>query len=139
MNQVIAYFLAVESAGLVLAALVHFGFLVDGYQHGSAAMAESAMAILLALGLLASALRPTSTPVIGIALQVFAFLGISVGAFTVAIGRGPQTVLDVCFQVAMAMVLAAGVLVSWRAHARDGQATAAGHRCESAPGLRKGM
>src|SRR5207248_5342746 len=97
MQHTLRLFLLVEGASFVLAGLVHFGVLARGYEHGSAAIAESVIGAVLLIALTLTWVLPAWTRTLGIAAQAFALLGTLVGAFTIAIGVGPRTVPDVMY------------------------------------------
>jgi hypothetical protein len=50
----------------------------------------------------------------GLAAQGFALLGTLVGIFTIVVGVGPRSVLDIIDHVAIVAVLVRGLVVSWR-------------------------
>jgi hypothetical protein len=52
-----------------VAALIHFGFLIDGYQHHKAGTAESVIALVLFVGLALSWIRPASTRTFGLSIR----------------------------------------------------------------------
>jgi hypothetical protein len=112
MIQRIRTFLLVETIAFAAAALVHFGVLLDGYEHDEARIAESVIAIVLLGGLVLSLVRPELTRDAGIGAQGFALLGTLVGIFTIAVGVGPRTVLDVVYHIAIVGVLIWGLLVA---------------------------
>jgi hypothetical protein len=105
----IRLFLLVECLAFVAAALVHFGVLIDGHEHSKARIAESIIAFVLFVGLVASIWRPAMTKDAGIVAQAFALLGTLVGLFTIAIGVGPQTTLDVVYHITIIAVLIWGL------------------------------
>ena len=84
-----------EAAVFAVAALIHAGVLIDGYQHREARIAETVIASMLLLGVVVSWIRPSLTRAIGIAVQAFALFGTLVGVFTIIVGVGPRTVSDV--------------------------------------------
>ena len=51
MTQTIRLFMFLETIAFSLAALTHFGVLIDGHQHQKAGTAESVIALVLLLGL----------------------------------------------------------------------------------------
>lgn len=110
----IRLFVLLEGATFASAALVHFGVLLDGYQHRKAGIAESVIATVLLAGLALTWIRPAWTRTVGLAVQAFALLGTLVGVFTIAIGVGPRTVPDVAYHVAIVAVLAWGLVVAAR-------------------------
>jgi hypothetical protein len=117
MRQTIRLFLLLEGASFVLAGLVHFGVLARGYEHGSAAIAESVIGAVLLIALGLTWALPASTRAVGIAAQGFGLLGTLVGAFTIAIGVGPRTMPDVVYHAAILLALAWGLIVAARAPA----------------------
>lgn len=113
----IRLFLLFEGASFAFAALVHFGVLLDGYQHRKAGTAESVIAAVLLSGLALIWMRRAWTRGVGIAVQAFALLGTLVGVFTIAVGIGPRTIPDVAYHVAIVAVLVWGLVVAARRRA----------------------
>lgn len=109
----LALILAVQTALFAAASLVHAGILASGFEHARAMIAEGVIGAVLALGLLALLIWPARGPIIALAAQGFALLGTLVGAFTIAIGVGPQTRGDAAFHVVLLLVLLAGMLAAW--------------------------
>jgi hypothetical protein len=85
---------ATASCAFIAAALTHFGVLIGGDTHLKAGVAESVIGIVLVAGLVFITLWPASAYAAAIAAQSFALLSTAVGLFTIAIGVGPQTALD---------------------------------------------
>jgi hypothetical protein len=112
----IRQFLGVEALAFAAAALVHRGVLLDGYQHGPAAIAESVIAGVLALGLIGSLLRQSATRVAGLVAQGFALFGTLVGITMIAIGVGPQSAFDVGLHAGFVALLVAGLIAATRRH-----------------------
>lgn len=104
--------LLVEAIAFALAAMVHFGVLVHGYEHDKARIAESIIALALLAGLAVSLLRPALTRDAALAAQGFALLGTFVGLFTIIIGVGPRTVPDVIFHILIIVLLIFGLLLA---------------------------
>jgi hypothetical protein len=117
MRHTVRLFLLLEGASFVVAGLVHFGVLARGYEHGSAAIAESVTGAVLLVALTLTWVLPAWARALGIAAQAFALLGTLVGAFTIAIGVGPRTVPDVVYHAAILLALAWGLVVAARAPA----------------------
>ena len=115
MTRTIRVFLLIEAASFVTAALVHFGVLTHGYEHQQAGTAESAIAVVLLLGLAMSWTPVASTRTVGLAAQAFALLGTLVGVFTIAVGVGPRTAPDIGYHLAIVAVLVTGLIVAARA------------------------
>ena len=112
MTQTIRLFLLVEAAAFILAALIHMGFFVSGYEHRQARVAESVIAGVLFGGLLLSLFMSDWTRNIGIVVQLVALLGTMIGILTIIVGIGPRTVPDVVYHIAITVVLAAGIAVA---------------------------
>ena len=117
MRHTVRLLLLLEGASFVFAGLVHFGVLARGYEHGSAAIAESVIGAVLLVALTLTWVLPAWARALGIAAQAFALLGTLVGAFTIAIGVGPRTVPDVVYHAVILLVLAWGLVVTARATA----------------------
>jgi hypothetical protein len=117
MAATVRLFLSLEALVFGLAALMHTGRLVSGYEHREAAIAESVIGIVLFAGLLVSLMAPTSSRRAGVLSQGFALLGTFVGLFTIAIGIGPRTALDLAIHAVMIALLAGGLLAVTRPHA----------------------
>jgi hypothetical protein len=100
--------LLLEAAAFFTASLVHAGYLVSGYQHREARIAESVIASVLLAGALSTWIRPGLTRGAGLVAQGFALLGTLVGIFTIIVGVGPRTLPDVVYHVAIVILLAWG-------------------------------
>ena len=111
--------LGVEGVSFLLAALIHAGVLVQGYEHREAMIAESTIGIVLLFGLATTWLRSRSIFSIATAVQVFALLGTFVGVFTIVVGVGPRTIPDILYHVGIVVVLAVGLGLSWRGRKTD--------------------
>lgn len=114
-TQPIRLFLFLEAAAFLAAALIHFGLLMDGYEHQKAGTAETVIGAVLLVGLVLTWIRPGWTRRVGLAAQTFALLGTLVGIFTIAVGVGPRTVPDVAYHIGIVVVLVSGLLVAARA------------------------
>jgi hypothetical protein len=112
MTQMIRLFLLVESATFFLAALIHMGFLIVGFAHRNASIAESVIAAVLFGGLLLTLFIREWARNVGIVVQSFALMGTLVGIFTIIVGVGPRTVPDVLYHIAIVLVLAVGIAVA---------------------------
>lgn len=109
--QYIPLFLTLQALVFGIAALIHGGVLVRGYEHQQAMIAESVIAAVLVLGLIAGALAPARRRAFALAAQAFALLGTCVGLVTIAIGVGPQSVFDLTLHAIMIVLLIAGLIV----------------------------
>ena len=115
MTRVIRSYLVVEAAIFFIAAAVHGGVLLGGYEHREARIAETAIAAALLLGAVVSWMRPPLTRMAGIGAQGFALFWTLVGIATIAAGIGPQTVADIAYHIAVVLLLLRGLLVARRA------------------------
>ena len=102
-------FLVWETLAFGAASLVHSGGLLRGYEHRPAMIAEGLIGAALGLGLLLILAHPRSTRVIGSVVQAFALLGTLVGIFTIVVGIGPQSRLDMGLHAMFVVVLVAGL------------------------------
>ena len=115
-KRTIRLLLAIESAAFITAALAHLGVWISGYEHRKAAIAESVIGIVLAIGLVWTWIRPAAARSAGLIAQGFALFGTLVGLVTIALGIGPRTVPDLEFHTAIVATLVIGL---WRvAHGR---------------------
>lgn len=107
-------FLILQAAIFLAAVSIHFAVLFDGYRHRAAGTAESVIAIVLLAGLVFT-WTPSPWPRrAAIAAQAFAIFGVLVGLFTIAIGVGPRTVLDLTLHASMLVALIAGLAITLR-------------------------
>jgi hypothetical protein len=107
-----------EAATFIVAASIHAGFLISGYEHREARIAETVIALVLVAGALLTWIRPALAGAAGLTAQGFALLGTLVGIFTIIMGIGPQSVPDVVYHIFIVAVLAWGLAMARRA--RDG-------------------
>lgn len=108
-------FLLLQALGFLTAALVHAGFLAQGYQHRAAMAAETVIGVVLVLGWLAGLPAPVWSRAFALGVQGFALLGTLVGIFTMAIGVGPQSAFDVALHAGFVALLIAGLILTARA------------------------
>ena len=114
-RQAIRLFVLLEGVAFIAAALIHFGVLLNGYEHQRAGTAELVIGTVLLLGWVSTLVRPGSTRAIGLAVQAFALLGTLVGIFTIAIGVGPRTGPDIAYHLVIVLVLVSGLALAGRA------------------------
>jgi hypothetical protein len=110
MTRLVRSFLLTEALVFGAAALMHAGMLVRGYEHVEARTAEGVIALVLIIALGATAVAPSSSRGIGLAAQGFALAGTLVGLFTIAVGIGPRTVVDLTIHAFMVALLVWGLL-----------------------------
>ena len=100
------------------ASLVHSGVFLGGYEHARAATAEGLIAAVLACGIFACFFRPAWTRSVALAVQSFALFATLIGAFTIAIGIGPQTMADRVFHLLLLLVLISGFVATFKWNSR---------------------
>ena len=106
-----------ETMAFLAAAAIHAGFLVAGYEHREARIAETVIAAVLLIGAIAASFGPVWARRAGLVAQGFALVGTMVGIFTIAIGVGPRTLADVIYHIIIVSVLIYGLLLAVRARA----------------------
>jgi prepilin signal peptidase PulO-like enzyme (type II secretory pathway) len=103
------YLMLLEATSFALAALIHAGFLIPGYEHPKARIAEAVIATVLFAGVAIIWARPAATRQVSLGAQGLALLGTLVGVFTIIIGIGPQTMPDIVYHVCILVLLAWGL------------------------------
>jgi hypothetical protein len=93
---------------------IHFGMLIDGYGHRAAGTAEWVIAAVLVAGLLLTWTPPPWSRRAATAAQSFGIVGVLVGLFTIALGVGPRTTLDIALNGAVLLTLIAGLVITLR-------------------------
>lgn len=111
--------LIVEAFVFLIAALVHFGLLMHGYEHARAGIAEGVIAAVLAIGVLGGFFYPGWKRAVALSVQAFALLGTLLGALMIAIGVGPQTIPDRLYHGFLFVLLIGGARVILRKNSRD--------------------
>jgi hypothetical protein len=106
--------LIIEAVAFAAASLTHFGILVDGFEDTAAGTAEGIIGAVLLAGWVVARWRPDRTRRIAIGAQAFALAGTLVGLTLVIRGLGPPTIPDLVFHVAIALVLAVGLVTAIR-------------------------
>ncbi|MHC8946356.1 hypothetical protein EV681_1278 [Advenella incenata] len=105
--------LLVEAGLFYAASLLHAGVVLGGYMHLRAATAEAVIGTILAVGVVFCIVRPGQTPQVALWTQGIGLVGTLVGAFTIAIGIGPQTLADQIFHAFLLTVLTVGIVLAW--------------------------
>jgi hypothetical protein len=121
-----------EAVTFVAAVSIHFGAFLDGYTHHKAGTAETVIAIVLLAGCALTWGGSSRARAAVIGAQAFGAFGVCVGLFTIAVGVGPRTLLDVVYHLAILATLAAGVVAAARLPSSDQAASsepAARARC----------
>lgn len=109
MRHLVLLLLMTEATLFIAAALLHTGAFVAGYRHREAGNAETVIAVVLLAGFATSVIAPRWSRAAGLVAQGFALLGTGVGIFTIAIGIGPQTALDVTIHAVMIATVVMGL------------------------------
>ena len=107
-------YMVVEAATFIVAAAIHGGVVISGYEHREARIAETAIAIVLLGGVALSSIRPALSRTAGLAAQGFALFWTLVGMGTIIAGIGPRTAPDVVYHIAILGLLVRGLLVAQR-------------------------
>jgi heme A synthase len=97
---------------------MHFGLIFEGYRHRTAGTAESLIAIVLLAGLAVTWVSSSWARRAAIGAQAFGIVGVLVGLFTIAIGIGPRTGIDLAFHAAMLTTLIVGLAITVRASSK---------------------
>jgi len=112
-------FLLLQIALFLAMVSIHFGLPIGGYRHQAAGTTESVIAGVLVVGLLLTWTPPPWSQRAAIAAQSFGTLGVLVGLFTIALGIGHRTILDLSLNVVLLLTLIAGLaLIQERRPAR---------------------
>lgn len=107
--------LGVEGISFLLASVIHTGTIIQGYAHREAMIAEGVIGAVLLVGLVMTRFRPRSIFSIAVVVQSFALVVTLIGAWTIFIGVGPQTIPDIVYHVIILVVLVTGLGLAWRA------------------------
>lgn len=110
MTSALTILFLVETCLYAIASLTHAGLILEGHEHAQAMIAEAVIAAALLLGLAALLLRRAWSRKVAIAAQSFALLGTLIGAYTIAVGVGPQTRLDYITNAVMILLLITGLV-----------------------------
>ncbi|HWF59151.1 MAG TPA: hypothetical protein VN666_02425 [Nitrospira sp.] len=105
-------FLLTEAAAFAMAAFLHAGLPIEGYEYSEAIIFESVMGSILFLGYLFTQINPSRTRRTGIAVQGIALIGTVIGRFSIIAGAGPRTILDLVFYRAITAVLIWGLIMA---------------------------
>ena len=103
-----------------LASLVHRGILAHGFEHSRAAIAESIIALVLAVGFAISVYSPKEARAAALWTQGFALLGVCIGIVLILMGVGPRTGLDYGIHAVMALTLLDGLVTARRVRDEPG-------------------
>ncbi len=112
-RTVLVLILLFEASLFYVASLLHSGVVISGYIHARAATAEGVIGTILAVGVVLCMVLPAQMPLIALWAQGIALAGTLVGAFTIAIGIGPQTPVDQIFHAVLLTMLTVGIVAAW--------------------------
>ena len=107
--KTIRVFLLVQILLFWVAAAVHAGVLIGGWEHREAATAETVIGSVLLVSLVLTFIVPERMRIIALVAQTFALIGTLVGLFTIAIGVGPRTTPDLVTHALMIIALVMGL------------------------------
>ena len=107
-------FLLLQIAIFLALVSIHFGLLIGGHRHRNAGTTESVIAAVLVAGLLLTWTPPPWSRRAATAAQSFGILGVLAGLFTIALGIGPRTTLDLALNAALLLTLIAGLAITLR-------------------------
>jgi hypothetical protein len=107
-------FLLLQIAILLSMVSIHFGLLIGGYDHRAAGATELLIAAVLVAGLLLTWTPWPRSRRAATAAQSFGIVGVLVGLFTIALGIGPRTMLDLTLNAALLLTLIAGLAITLR-------------------------
>ncbi|WP_254533532.1 hypothetical protein [Natrinema gelatinilyticum] len=113
-RRIVRAFLGIEATSFFLAAMVHAGFRIQGYEHREAMIAESVIGTVLLVGLTMTWIRSRTMFSIAAGVQAFALLGAFIGTWTIVVGIGLRAVLDIVYHAVIVLVLMTGLVVAWR-------------------------
>lgn len=97
-----------------LASLAHGGWLVGGFEHIRAGIAEAVVSMVLAIGFFLALARPQRARRFILLVQMFAIVAVLVGVVLIAVGVGPQTRADLALCAIMLLTLLLGFLFTLR-------------------------
>lgn len=117
MRSTLTILFLVETALYAIASLTHAGLFLEGHEHRQAMIAEAVISAVLLLGLISLSLDRPWSRIAAISVQSLALLGTLVGAFTIAVGVGPQSTLDYITHAVMILLLVTGLV--WLARNRN--------------------
>lgn len=113
----IRWFIVVAALSLLTASLIHFGFLVSGYEDEGAAVPEAIIGCVMLAGLVLSWSAEPWGRRVAVAALAFGLAGSLLGLALVMAGIGPTTVPDVVYHVLLVTTLVIGLTVALRRRA----------------------
>lgn len=113
MTRTLRWIMGTAAASLLVAAALHAGIVIPG-PFNDAAVYETAVAVVLLVGLGLTFLGPAWARWGGVAATVLALAGASIGLYMAIRGLAPNTALDIVYHVGLIALLLVGVAVAWR-------------------------
>ena len=113
-TRTVQVLLLAETILFLSAATAHFTILSSGNPDTAAGTAETVIGLVLLAGLITTIVREPLTRNAGLVAQLLALLGTLVGVFTIIVGVGPRTVIDVIIHTAMLALLGSGLVFTRR-------------------------
>jgi hypothetical protein len=107
-------FLLLQIAIFLSMVSIHDGLLIGGYRQRSAVTTELVIAAVLVAGLLLTWTPWPWSRRAATAAQSFGIVGVLLGLFTIALGIGPRTTLDLTLNAALLLTLIAGLAITLR-------------------------
>ncbi|MPZ53910.1 MAG: hypothetical protein GEU79_14455 [Acidimicrobiia bacterium] len=105
-------FLVVTALSLFVASLIHFGYLVEGYDDRGAATPEAVIGAVMVVGLVLSWVRPAWGRQALVGALAFGLAGSTLGLVLVFVGVGPQTTPDIIYHVSLVVALVIGLYLA---------------------------
>jgi len=104
--------MAIAILSFVAAAAVHSGFLISGYAHAKARVAESVIAAVLLAGFALTFLKFQVARRAAVLALSFALIGTFLGLGTIVLRIGPRTLPDIVFHAYLVVLLIAGLVTA---------------------------
>jgi peptidoglycan/LPS O-acetylase OafA/YrhL len=112
------WFIVVAALSLLVASLIHFGFLISGYEDEGAALPEAVIGSVMLVGLVLSWSAPPWGRRAAVAALAFGLAGSLLGLVLVIAGIGPTTTPDVVYHVSLVTTLIVGLALALRGSRR---------------------
>lgn len=108
-------FIGVGAASLIVASLIHLGVLMESDLPQQVGRSEVVFGTGMLVGLALTWLSGRKRLWAGVVSLAFGLLGALVGVFTIVVGERPSTFGEVVYNLSLAAVLVAGLVVASRA------------------------
>ncbi|MGH3649765.1 MAG: hypothetical protein ACRDU9_03575 [Acidimicrobiia bacterium] len=120
--RTIRWFIVVAALSLLVASLIHFGYLISGYEDEGAAVPEAVIGSVMLLGLALSWSPEPWGRRAAVGALAFGLAGSLLGLVLVLIGIGPRTVPDVVYHVLLVATLVVGLTLALRRRGSEPEA-----------------